>query len=37
MNVYNNYHKTSNQIRLFTRQSIKNLEKNICADVKNNS
>ena len=26
MNVYNKYCKISNQIRLFTRQSIKNLE-----------
>ena len=35
-NVYNKYRKISNQIRLFTRQSIKNLEKNLCDNVKNN-
>ena len=37
INVYNKYREISNQIRLFTRQSIKNLERNICDDVKNNS
>ena len=35
-NVYNKYHKVSNQIHLFTQQSIKNLEKNIFDNVKNN-
>ena len=36
-NVYNKYRKISNKIRLFTRQSIKNLEKkNSCDNVKNN-
>ena len=37
INVYNKYREISNQIRLFTRQSIRNLERNICDDVKNNS
>ena len=35
-NVYNKYRKISNQIHFFTRQSFKNLESNICDDVKNN-
>lgn len=35
-NVYHKYRKDSDQIRLFMRQSIKNLEKNICDDIKSN-
>ena len=37
IHVYNKYHKISNQICPITRQSIKNLEKNIYDDVKNSS
>ena len=34
INVYHKYRKDSDQIRLFMRQSIKNLEANICDNVK---
>ena len=36
INVYNKYRKINNQIRPFAWQSIKNFERNICHDAKNN-
>ena len=36
INVYYKYCRISNQIGLFMQQSIKNLEKNVCDDVKSN-